>query len=36
MGIIFYEMIFNDVPWNGRDEQDLLKNIQLKPLVFKK
>ncbi|CAD8154174.1 unnamed protein product [Paramecium octaurelia] len=35
IGVIFYEMVFHDVPWKGRDEQDLLKNILMKPLVFK-
>ncbi|CAD8078080.1 unnamed protein product [Paramecium sonneborni] len=35
IGVIFYEMVFHDVPWKGRDEQDLLKNILIKPLVFK-
>ncbi len=28
-------MVFHDVPWKGRDEQDLAKNIYQKPLVFK-
>ena len=28
-------MLFHDVPWKGRDEQDLLKNITVKPLIFK-
>jgi calcium-dependent protein kinase len=28
-------MVFHDVPWKGRDEQDLAKNIYSKPLVFK-
>jgi serine/threonine-protein kinase ULK2 len=36
IGVIFYEMLFHDVPWKGRDEQDLLKNIQVKPLNMNK
>lgn len=28
-------MVYYDVPWKGRDEQDLLKNILMKPLNFK-
>jgi calcium-dependent protein kinase len=35
LGVIFYEAVFKCVPWTGRDEQDLLKNILIKPLVFK-
>lgn len=29
-------MIFLDVPWKGRDERDLLKNILSVPLNYKK
>ena len=36
LGIILYEMIFQDVPWKGRDERDLLKNILTVPLNWKK
>lgn len=36
MGVIFYEMVFADVPWKGRDERDLLKNILSVPLGLKK
>ena len=28
-------MLFHNVPWKGRDEKDLLKNILTKPLGFK-
>ncbi len=27
LGIVLHEMIYNDVPWKGRDEADLLNNI---------
>jgi hypothetical protein len=33
---MYYEMLFNDYPWNGRDEKDLLKNINIKPLNLAK
>lgn len=36
LGVIFYEMVFADVPWKGRDERDLLKNILSVPLNYKK
>jgi calcium-dependent protein kinase len=36
LGVMYYEMLFNDFPWNGRDEGDLLKNIINKPLNFQK
>jgi calcium-dependent protein kinase len=36
LGIIFYEMVFNDAPWKGRDERDLIKNIHTLPIEFKK
>ena len=36
LGVIFYEMVFSDVPWKGRDERDLLKNILSVPLALKK
>jgi calcium-dependent protein kinase len=29
-------MVFSDVPWKGRDERDLLKNILSVPLALKK
>lgn len=29
-------MIYSDVPWKGRDERDLLKNILSVPLTYKK
>lgn len=29
-------MIFQDVPWKGRDERDLLKNILSVPLGWKR
>lgn len=29
-------MIYQDVPWKGRDERDLLKNILSVPLTWKK
>ena len=29
-------MIYQDVPWKGRDERDLLKNILSVPLSWKK
>ncbi len=29
-------MVFQDVPWKGRDERDLLKNILTLPLTWKK
>lgn len=36
LGIIFYEMLFFDVPWKGRDEDDLLYNIKTQKLQLKK
>ncbi|CAK58289.1 unnamed protein product (macronuclear) [Paramecium tetraurelia] len=36
LGVIFYEMVFTDVPWKGRDERDLLKNILSVPVSIKK
>lgn len=36
LGIIFFEMVYSDVPWKGRDERDLLKNILSVPLTYKK
>ncbi|CAD8120301.1 unnamed protein product [Paramecium sonneborni] len=35
LGVIFYEMLHFDVPWKGRDEEDLLHNIKTQPLQFK-
>ena len=32
LGIILYEMLFQTVPWLGKDEQELLSNIKSKPL----
>ena len=29
-------MVYQDVPWKGRDERDLLKNILTVPLTWKK
>lgn len=29
-------MVYSDVPWKGRDERDLLKNILSVPLTYKK
>ena len=29
-------MVFSDVPWKGRDERDLLKNILSVPVSIKK
>jgi hypothetical protein len=29
-----YEMLFGKVPWNGRDEDDLLKNMLTKKVDF--
>ena len=34
LGIILYEMIFNETPWKGVDERDLLNNIMKKILAF--
>ena len=34
LGIIHYEMLFGRVPWTGRDEDDLLKNILTKKVNF--
>ena len=28
IGIIYYEMIYGKAPWNGKNERDLLNNIQ--------
>ncbi|KAM3147681.1 hypothetical protein pb186bvf_000009 [Paramecium bursaria] len=36
LGVIFYEMLFFDVPWKGRDEDDLLNNIYTKQYAIKK
>ena len=27
IGVIFHEMIYQDVPWKARDERELLNNI---------
>lgn len=29
-------MVFNDAPWKGRDERDLIKNIHTQPFELKK
>lgn len=31
LGVVLHEMIYNDVPWKGRDEADLLNNIKKIP-----
>ena len=34
LGIIHFEMLFGRVPWVGKDEPDLLRNIKNIQLVF--
>lgn len=33
-GIILYAMLFNKMPFSGKDKADLIKNIIKKPVVF--
>ncbi len=34
MGVIFYELIFGRLPWQGKNEAALLQDIMSRPLVF--
>lgn len=36
IGLIFYEMVCGKLPWKGRSEYELLKNILSMPLEFPK
>jgi len=35
-GVVFYELIFGKIPWNGYSDTDLYRNITTKPLTFPK
>ncbi|KAL4460968.1 hypothetical protein ABPG74_016440 [Tetrahymena malaccensis] len=36
IGVIFHEMIYQDVPWKARDERELLNNITRQPFKLRK
>ena len=36
LGMVLYEAAYGNLPWTGRNESDLLKNIQMKELVLPK
>jgi serine/threonine protein kinase len=34
LGVILYELIFGQVPWQGKNEALILENIMSRPLTF--
>ncbi|KAL4506887.1 hypothetical protein ABPG72_001308 [Tetrahymena utriculariae] len=36
IGVIFHEMVYQDVPWKARDERELLNNIMRQPFKVRK
>ena len=36
LGVIFYQMLFGEYPYNGMSDDELLKNIKTKKIHLKK